>query len=124
MQVPYNYFDRRFESAIFNLKQSGCEIHTRSAFLQGLFFMKPDDLGDHFNLIKPHLISLQKNNLLNGALLKFALEKQFIDKVIVGVESEKQFLLNIQSIEAASSLPEFEETIPDNILIPSEWPKS
>ena len=124
IQVPYNYFDRRFESAILNLKKTGCEIHTRSAFMQGLFFMNPDDLQDHFNIIKPQLIKLQKNKPLNGAILKFVLEKPFIDKVIIGVENEEQLKLNIQNIENAPSLPEFEETLPDNILIPSEWPKN
>jgi len=124
IQVPYNYFDRRFESAILNLKKTGCEIHTRSAFMQGLFFMNPDDLQDHFNIIKPQLIKLQKNKPLNGAILKFVLEKPFIDKVIIGVENEEQLKLNIQNIENAPSLPEFEEILPDNILIPSEWPKN
>ncbi len=39
VQVPYNYFDNRFKSRLIDLKTKGCEVHTRSAFLQGLFFM-------------------------------------------------------------------------------------
>ena len=38
IQVPYNYFDNRFKDILIDLKAKGCEIHTRSAFLQGLFF--------------------------------------------------------------------------------------
>jgi aryl-alcohol dehydrogenase-like predicted oxidoreductase len=77
VQVPYNYFDRRFETAIKELKEEGCEIHTRSAFLQGLFFMDPNELPDYFAEVKPLLRQLQEIELLNGALLKFVLEKTF-----------------------------------------------
>lgn len=124
VQVPYNYFDRRFETAIKKLKEEGCEIHTRSTFLQGLFFMDPKKLQDYFAEVKPLLSRLQEIELLNGALLKFVLEKPFIDKVITGVENEAQLLQNLQSIEKASSLPNLNETISNNILIPSRWPKS
>ncbi|GHA30211.1 oxidoreductase [Salinimicrobium marinum] len=124
VQVPYNYFDRRFEKAIKELKEKGCEIHTRSAFLQGLFFMDPNELQDYFAEVKPLLEQLREIELLNGALLKFAMEKPFIDKVITGVETEAQLLKNIDSIGKAPTLPELTETISDNILIPSRWPKS
>src|SRR5690606_20773529 len=36
IQVPFNYFDNRFEKLMVELRNSGCEIHTRSTFLQGL----------------------------------------------------------------------------------------
>jgi len=123
IQVPYNYFDRRFESAILSLKKTGCEIHTRSAFLQGLFFMNPDNLEDYFNSIKPNLLRLQKIKALSGAMLKFVLEKSFIDKVIIGVENSHQLEQNISQLEYASSLPDLNMEISDNILIPSRWPK-
>ena len=38
LQFPYNLFDRQFDVYLSQLKQSGVEIHTRSVFLQGLFF--------------------------------------------------------------------------------------
>jgi len=124
VQVPFNYFDRRFETAVKELKNKGCEIHTRSAFLQGLFFMDPQKLDDFFNEVKPIIINLQDEKPLNGALLKFVLEKSYIDKVIIGVENERQLAQNIESIEIASSLPKLENKISDNILIPSKWPKN
>ena len=40
IQIPYNIFDRRFERILPDLKNSNIEIHSRSAFLQGLFFKK------------------------------------------------------------------------------------
>jgi aryl-alcohol dehydrogenase-like predicted oxidoreductase len=48
VQVPYNYLDRRFEADFESLKKAGVEIHTRSVFLQGLFFMAPENIPSHF----------------------------------------------------------------------------
>lgn len=124
VQVPYSYFDRRFEAGIKELKSKGCEIHTRSSFLQGLFFMDPEKLDGFFGEIKPLLTEIQKKEPLNGALLKFVLEKSFIDKVIIGVENESQLMQNLESLEKAPSLPELENKISENILIPSTWPKN
>ena len=38
IQLPYNVFDRRFDKVMSRLREEGCEIHARSAFLQGLVF--------------------------------------------------------------------------------------
>jgi|25_taG_2_1085351.scaffolds.fasta_scaffold00143_29 aryl-alcohol dehydrogenase-like predicted oxidoreductase len=122
VQVPYNYFDRRFETVIKELKSRGCEIHTRSAFLQGLFFMNPHELDEFFDEVKPLIAQLHEKLPLNGALLKFVLDKPFIDRVIIGVEDESQLLQNIESLENAPDLPELENKIADDILIPSKWP--
>jgi aryl-alcohol dehydrogenase-like predicted oxidoreductase len=37
VQVPFNYFDKRFEIYFKELKQLNVEIHCRSIFLQGIF---------------------------------------------------------------------------------------
>lgn len=125
VQVPYNYLDRRFESQIVHLSNKGCEIHTRSAFLQGLFFMDPDELNVFFDQVKPVISELQKRKeVLPGQLLKFALEKPFIDKVIMGIETEKQLLDNLNLIDIAPSLPEMDQMISEEILIPSKWPQT
>ena len=46
IQVPFNLLDNEYQRAeILRLaKSKGKEVHTRSAFLQGLFFKKPDDI--------------------------------------------------------------------------------
>jgi len=124
IQVPFNFFDRRFESTLRNLKNQGCEIHTRSTFLQGLFFINPNQLPDYFDEVKHRLGELQELEPLNGALLKFVLEMPFIDKVIIGVENHVQLKENIESIKNAPALPHLEESFSSNILIPSRWPKS
>lgn len=124
IQVPYNYFDRRFEKGILKLKDGGCEIHTRSAFLQGLFFINSEDLSSYYTEVKPLLSILQENKeALPGKLLKFVIDKPFIDKVIIGVENEVQLTQNLHDIKEADVLPAMNQSITNNILIPSRWPK-
>lgn len=123
IQVPYNYLDNRFEPLLISLKKQGCEIHSRSAFLQGLFFMKASSLPDFFNSAKPIIEQLQQIENLPGALLRFVASKSFIDRVIVGVENCKQLLQNIADIAASNNLPINFSQIPDHILMPANWPK-
>lgn len=127
IQVPFNYLDRRFETLAVQLKEQGCEIHTRSAFLQGLLFKDPGTLPDFFAKVKPLIGALQSlKALLPAALLQFVLEKKFIDKVVIGVENLQQLKQNIAAADTAVSatLPVTEAVIPENILMPSCWPKA
>ncbi|WP_428236145.1 aldo/keto reductase [Gracilimonas sp.] len=125
VQVPFNYFDRRFEVAMKQLHSKGCEIHSRSTFLQGLFFKDPETLPSHFEEVKA-IIQRMKHSKCNlaGSLLRYVLEKPFIDKVIVGVESKDQLFQNIRSIEIAERLPQKDFEITNSILNPSKWPKN
>jgi len=124
IQVPFNYFDHRFEYDMKKLKDQGVEIHTRSAFLQGLFFCDPDILDDFFNDIKVHLKELQKAEDLAGKLLKFVLEKPFVDVVNIGVNNLAQLEENLMQIRKVSEeLPKITNQFDSRILMPSEWPK-
>jgi len=124
IQVPFNYLDNRFQPCMIELKKGDCEIHVRSPFLQGLFFVNPINLSDFFEEVKPIIIQLQKHgNILNGLLLKYCLEKSFIDKVIFGINNKEQLRLNIESIRTKESLPIHEYNIAHEILTPSNWPK-
>jgi aryl-alcohol dehydrogenase-like predicted oxidoreductase len=123
IQAPFNYFDRRFENVLTDLEKEGCEIHARSAFLQGLFFMKIKDLDPYFTEIIPILADLQdKVENLPEALLKFVIEKPFINHVIIGVENKKQLSQNLNVEGVSTVLPNLHLEISENILIPSNWP--
>lgn len=124
IQVPFNYFDRRFEESIIDLKEKGCEVHTRSTFLQGLFFANSDNLPSFFDAVKPFIKTFQNSvENLPAALLKFVVEKPFVDKVILGVENCTQLHQNIASLRCAEQLPELAFRLPETILMPSHWPK-
>lgn len=123
IQVPFNYLDNRFEDLMKRLKDKGCEIHARSVFLQGLFFKEVNTLPSFFDAVKPIIKNLQvQTNNISGALLRYVAEKPFIDKVIVGVENVQQLETNVQSVNLDIQLEKNTTTIPDHILMPSNWP--
>ncbi len=125
IQIPFNYFDSRFKEQIISLKDKGCEIHTRSTFLQGLFFINPDELHSFFNEVKPIIENLQNSyKSLSGSLLRYVTELTFIDKVIIGVESSAQLKTNLETLDSSEVLPKLMQNISDKILIPSGWPKN
>lgn len=52
IQAPFNLVDRRLQKTgwLKKLKDKGIEVHTRSAFLQGLLLMSPKIVPDKFAL--------------------------------------------------------------------------
>lgn len=124
IQVPFNYFDRRFQQLAKYLHEGGCEIHSRSIFLQGLFFRDSQTLPDHFEEVKTLIQDVKKSTKnLAGSLLRFVLEKPFIDKVIIGVENKTQLKENLESLDKVFVLPDTKFEMSNSILIPSNWPK-
>jgi aryl-alcohol dehydrogenase-like predicted oxidoreductase len=124
VQVPYNFLDNRFRDNLIELKRLGCEIHSRSSFLQGIFFMKKESLSDYFNEIKPTIQSLQieHKERLSGALLRFVMDLSFIDIVVMGVENIDHLKQNLQNIKEAKQITVPRPQVSDKILMPSLWP--
>lgn len=128
VQVPLNLIDKRFKPYFNELKSGGCEIHSRSAFLQGLFFLKPDQLNDFFNEVKPLIGNLHKtfpdNEELSSFLIRTCLNCG-VDKVVIGVNNLPQ----LQNIVSGLSWPErqtdlnFDCTVTnEKIILPFNWP--
>lgn len=128
IQVPFNYLDHRFKEYMIALKQEGCEVHSRSSFLQGLFFLNEQYISHYFDPVKPIIKELKseyKNNeQLAAALLKYALSQDFIDKVILGVNNCQQLRNNVINLKQVKIPDEKEFQINEAILTPSKWPKS
>ncbi len=125
VQVPYNYFDTRFKSILIELKENGCEIHTRSTFLQGLFFTDVEKLSAFFDDLKPSLEYLHdtyKDNL-QSVLLKYVINQDFIDVVIMGIENAHQFEINLRDIETAPDIIHSNIVYSENLVMPMYWPK-
>lgn len=104
IQLPYSLLDRKFEKYFSRLKKLNIEIHVRSVFLQGLYFMNPEDLSENLIPLKYYLISIQdickKLEVLIAELaLNFVYSNRLIDKIIVGVDSEEQLTLNVNMIK-------------------------
>lgn len=131
VQLPFNIYDQRFNrtSLFQRLKQKGIEVHTRSAFLQGLLLMKADELPDQFGVIRKHQAKLHNHFSESGltplqGCLSYCLNQPGIDKIIVGCETLGQLTQILGVAERSpSSLPDLEPyAINDERFIdPSKW---
>lgn len=134
LQIPYNIADRRFEPYFTELKNRDIEVHTRSVFLQGLFFMEntnlPAKLTPFSPLIKKlNIVSKRISESIEEILLNFVLQKKTIDKVVLGVDNTIQLNKNIKASENKLTQEELklieleliDIKIPPELLIPSNW---
>lgn len=124
VQLPYNYFDNRFDGILHELKSKGCETHVRSSFLQGLFFMNTEELPSFFDEVKHIIFDLQKTytESLSSVLLNFVLENPNIDLVIVGCQNRDQLVNIFTSLDKSTRLMKLDNPINKKILQPSLWP--
>ncbi len=129
VQAPFNLVDRRLQTTgwLRRLKDSGVEVHTRSAFLQGLLVMQNttrpikfapwNSLWDRWCAWLAHL-----NVSALQAALAFPLGFSEIDRVVVGADSLEQLA---QIIDAASSITPADwpdlQCDDENLINPSRW---
>lgn len=103
VQLPFNLFDNDNKRGIIlkKAKLKGIEIHTRSVFLQGLFFKSISQLGDKIKPLEPYLRSLKdlcnKDYKMHDLALNYVCNKKNIDKVLIGVDNIYQLKANIVS---------------------------
>ena len=104
IQIPYNLFDnfQQREAVLVKMKNRGIEVHTRSAFLQGLFFK--NKMPDKLSLLQPyinvlHELSRKHSLSISELALNYCLNQPLIDKVLIGVDTENQLNENINSIK-------------------------
>jgi aryl-alcohol dehydrogenase-like predicted oxidoreductase len=132
IQIPFNLFDNatKRKEILDQAKSKNIEVHTRSVFLQGLFFKQPEELPLKLKTLKGNLeildILKQKYNLNTLTLaLQYVLQKYYIDNVLIGVETAEQLKLNIKSAEKHVKIPHIEiddiNIITDELLNPSNW---
>ncbi len=129
VQLPYNVFDRRFEPFFGILKTMGVEIHVRSVFLQGLFFVDLRKLNKWFEPVVNklnylHNFAKNHNIRLSCVLILWALSNKHIDNVIVGVDSFEQFKNNIDLDKRAFDLVNKLKDLTENnekIIVPALW---
>jgi aryl-alcohol dehydrogenase-like predicted oxidoreductase len=129
VQAPFNLVDQRLYSTgwLHRLKDDDVEIHTRSAFLQGLLLMAQGDMPAKFSpwselwqtwhrWLADHDISSVQ------ACLAFSLSFPEVDRVVVGADSVSQLA---QIVSTANML--LEADLPDlqcddeNLINPANW---
>ena len=135
VQIPLSILDRRaVESGLLELLASSqVDIHARSVFLQGAFFLTDEQFCKRFpSGAKAHSKLREIANGVRMSLsqmsLAYVLAKQDVAKVIVGAERADQLrahlgvfnqLLLPEQIEAIDALELCEESVID----PRLWPK-
>ena len=130
VQVPFNLFDQQILSSGWSnkLKNNGVEIHTRSVFLQGLLLMQRSSLPAYFtNYWLAHFDAWYEFLDYNRAIalevaLKFALQQDWIDKIVVGVDCVSQLnsLMEIEKSKEPIDFPKLGCSDP-NLINPSRW---
>ena len=133
IQIPFNLFDNSNQRGEFLKRAKGKNkiIHTRSAFLQGLFFMGKSNsniirikLEKELDIISE--ISLKSSVSIGSIALNYCLLQNNIDGVLIGVDSLQQLKENIAHTENKLSNQYVKEIEMINIqnrdlLNPSLW---
>jgi aryl-alcohol dehydrogenase-like predicted oxidoreductase len=112
IQLPFNLFDNHSKRGelLIEAQNKGVEIHTRSVFLQGLFFKNHDNILSNLSGFIPFLEQINKiklsHNLSTETLcLQYALQKPYINQVLIGVDNEAQLISNIKYAKQKIELP-------------------
>lgn len=104
VQMPFNLLDNIANRGdlMNRLKRKGKVIHSRSAFLQGLFFKKYDDQNIILKKLNSELEMLKQITIKFGCsmeelALSYCLMQENIDKVIIGVDSMNHLEANLDA---------------------------
>lgn len=133
IQLPFNLLDNsNLRGKILEkAKAKGKTIHTRSALLQGLFFMDIYADNNTVKSLKNELLQLSNISSVNKIsiaqlALSYCLQQKTIDNVLIGVDSIQQLKYNLKSvnhiIENETILEINKIKVEDiNLLNPSLW---
>ena len=130
VQAPLNVVDRRMETTgwLDRLKDDGVEVHTRSAFLQGLLLMQRSKVPQKFSRWSNIWDMWQENLRKLGvspleACLAYPLSLDQVDQVIVGVDSAKQLQDIISAVSSVDHAPDTSFMLSNdrNLINPYNW---
>ena len=133
IQAPFNLLDNDSKRAeVFQrARLSGKKVYVRSVFLQGLFFRHPNSLPEKLIPLKPYLEQIHEIAETTGIpmttlAVNYALSKDYIDGVLVGVDSVAQLNENLNAIEDVvleSVLRQIDMIAVENqhLLNPTNW---
>lgn len=136
IQLPLNILDNRLyrRGTLERLHDKGIEIHVRSAFLQGLFYLPEADLKARFEDVVPHLSRL--STIATGAGLTLAemsllwlVSLEEVSKVVIGVDNADQLKMHLATIKKNVDPAVFQDALSvhyenESILNPSLWPST
>ncbi len=136
-QIPFNLFDQRFLPSA-NLMQTASArskiLLGRSCFLQGFFFLTPDEAavrvpGSRDFLILLHRIAEKHGMGIRRLALGFAMSFPDLSGLVLGIETAEQIRENLAAYQEGPLAPalvaEIRETfasVSASVQDPSRWP--
>lgn len=137
IQLPFSVFDQRAKSQglLDEAIKNNVEIHTRSAFLQGLLMMDVEKIPSNLRGITPYVeklneicntYAIEKKELLIG----FVKQTKGIDRLVFGVDNLEQLKEFISIFQRSSVQEEIMEelnrsfsNIEEDLILPHKWRK-
>jgi uncharacterized protein len=114
IQLPYNILDNNNLRGLLieRAKQNGKEIHIRSVFLQGLFFMGFQRFPEKLLPLKKYLQTIndfcnKESITMQSLALSYAILNKNIDYVLIGVDNGSQLKKNMESIQYSPEILDF-----------------
>lgn len=136
IQAPYSIFDHRMKKsgALQQAAAGGCEVHTRSAFIQGLILLKEDQVPPFLEKAKPiirkiNAICKQTGVSRIALAMSYVKRESAISHLVFGVDSLEQLkedIILFQQDLSASLLAQMDSEfagIDAEIVMPSLWKK-
>jgi aryl-alcohol dehydrogenase-like predicted oxidoreductase len=131
VQAPFNIVDRRLETSgwLDKLVDGGVEVHTRSAFLQGLLLMTASERPNYFqrwhDLWEKWRTWLEQSGLTPlAACAAFVLSRRKIGRIVVGIDSLQQLQEVLQATRSiATDFPSSLACDDPDLVEPWRWPK-
>lgn len=133
IQLPFNLLDNLAQrgKVLRAAKDTGKIIHTRSVFLQGLFFKPVEELPKVLSPLRPYLtairqVAVEAKLSLAELALGYVLHQPDIDGVLVGVDNIEQLESNLKAaninlpISVMHKINHLVAYCPD-LLNPSKW---
>ena len=133
VQLPFNLLDNinlRGEM-LSKINDSGKIVHTRSAFLQGLFFVESDSDNKIAKSLKPELdylknVAIGNNISMQKLAINYCLQQTMIQNVLIGVDNLDQLNQNLSDagyLLPSNLIKQIDEiTVNDvDLLNPSLW---
>ena len=133
IQLPMNILDTRLyrHGALGKLFKKEIEIHVRSAFLQGLFYLSKPDLEARFKDAVPYIEKLKSISegadlTLSELSLLWLVSLKEVNKVVIGIDNVSQLKMHLATLKKYVDSAVFEEALVikyenEQILNPSLW---
>ena len=130
VQIPMSPFDQEFLSALKVLKELNIEVHIRSIFLQGLYFLPTSELNPFFNPVIDKINNYVKTKSSLGITTQdfvlgfFKQHQDYIDNILIAGDNIEQlndniiFFNNIKDTDIDYSVFDFED---NRYRKPNNW---